>query len=98
MLKKIWKFLFSQNTLYILLMLIQLAFLILSVLFLNQNYAWVYGALLLLNGVMIIYITNSRKNPSYKISWLVVIAVLPIFGGLSYLFLKTRKDTRNFFH
>ncbi|MCI5845218.1 MAG: cardiolipin synthase [Oscillospiraceae bacterium] len=98
MLKKIWKFLFSQNTLYILLMLIQLAFLVLSVLFLNQNYAWVYGALLLLNGVMIIYITNSRKNPSYKISWLVVIAVLPIFGGLSYLFLKTRKDTRNFFH
>lgn len=96
--KKVWKFLFSQNTLYILLMLIQLAFLVLSVLFLNQNYAWVYGALLLLNGLMIIYITNSRKNPSYKISWLVVIAVLPIFGGLTYLFLKTRRDTRNFFH
>ena len=88
--KKIWKFLFSQNMLYILLMLIQLAFLVLSVLFLKQNYAWVYGALLLLNGLMIIYITNSKKNPSYKISWLVVIAIVPIFGGLTYLFLKIR--------
>ena len=95
--KKIWKFLFSQNMLYILLMLIQLAFLVLSVLFLKQNYAWVYGALLLLNGLMIIYITNSKKNPSYKISWLVVIAIVPIFGGLTYLFLKIRRDTRNFF-
>lgn len=83
--------------LYILLMLVQIAFLVLSVLFLNRNYAWVYGALLLLNGLLIVYITNSRKNPTYKNAWLVVIAVLPIFGGLSYLFLKTRKDTRIFF-
>lgn len=37
------------------------------------------------------------KNPTYKNAWLVVIAVLPIFGGLSYLFLKTRRDTRIFF-
>jgi len=95
--KKIWKHLFNQNMLYILLMLVQIAFLVLSVLFLNRNYAWVYGALLLLNGLLIIYITNSRKNPTYKNAWLVVIAVLPIFGGLSYLFLKTRKDTRIFF-
>lgn len=91
------KHLFNQNMLYILLMLVQIAFLVLSVLFLNRNYAWVYGALLLLNGLLIIYITNSRKNPTYKNAWLVVIAVLPIFGGLSYLFLKTRKDTRIFF-
>ena len=96
--KKIWKHLFNQNMLYILLMLVQIAFLVLSVLFLNRNYAWVYGALLLLNGLLIIYITNSRKNPTYKNAWLVVIAVLPIFGGLSYLFLKTRRDTRIFFH
>ena len=95
--KKIWKHLFNQNMLYILLMLVQIAFLVLSVLFLNRNYAWVYGALLLLNGLLIIYITNSRKNPTYKNAWLVVIAVLPIFGGLSYLFLKTRRDTRIFF-
>ena len=96
--KKIWKHLFNQNMLYILLMLVQIAFLVLSVLFLNRNYAWVYGALLLLNGLLIVYITNSRKNPTYKNAWLVVIAVLPIFGGLSYLFLKTRRDTRIFFH
>ena len=63
--KKIWKHLFNQNMLYILLMLVQIAFLVLSVLFLNRNYAWVYGALLLLNGLLIIYITNSRKNPTY---------------------------------
>lgn len=95
--KKIWKILFSQTTLYILLMLVQVAFLVLSILFLSQNYAWVYASLLLLNAVLIVYITNSNKNPSYKISWLVVIAIVPIFGGLSYLFIKTRKDTRNFF-
>ena len=50
--KKIWKHLFNQNMLYILLMLVQIAFLVLSVLFLNRNYAWVYGALLLLNGLL----------------------------------------------
>lgn len=64
--KKIWKHLFNQNMLYILLMLVQIAFLVLSVLFLNRNYAWVYGALLLLNGLLIIYITNSRKIQPIK--------------------------------
>ena len=60
--KKIWKHLFNQNMLYILLMLVQIAFLVLSVLFLNRNYAWVYGALLLLNALCssVIHVSERR--------------------------------------
>lgn len=43
---------------------------------------------------LIIYITNRDMNDAYKISWLVPMAVLPIFGALLYLFLHFLPGTR----
>ena len=78
-------------------MLVQVCFLVWAVLLLREHFAFVYAGLLGLNAVLIVYITNRNENPSYKMAWLIIIAILPIFGGLAYLYLKTRLDSRQFF-
>lgn len=44
----------------------------------------------LLSAVMIIYIINKRTNPEFKLTWIIPIAVLPVFGALFYLFFKVQ--------
>ena len=78
-------------------MLVQVCFLVWAVLLLREHFAFVCAGLLGLNAVLIVYITNRNENPSYKMAWLIIIAILPIFGGLAYLYLKTRLDSRQFF-
>ena len=50
----------------------------------------ILGGSVLFTAVMVIYLLNSRINPTAKITWLVVIMLLPIFGVL--LFWYTQSD------
>lgn len=97
MIVKLIKKVFSRNATFIIIMLLQVAFWVLSVLLLKQHYTWVYGTIVLVNLTIIVYITSSKQNPSYKMVWIILIAVVPVFGGLTYLFLKTRLDSRHFY-
>ena len=36
--------------------------------------------------VIVLYIIGKDDNSAYKIGWIVLIMVLPLFGGLLYLF------------
>ena len=49
-----------------------------------------FGSTLAFNLLMAIFIINSRSDASAKITWLIVIMVLPVFGALLYLY--TRGD------
>ena len=43
MLRKLIRILFNRNTMFILMLLIQAAFLVLTIMFLSQHYVWVYA-------------------------------------------------------
>lgn len=88
-LRKLVRMLLNRNTLFILLLLVQLIALALIVMFLSQHYLPVYMLLLALDVVLVIYITNTSENPSYKIPWLIAMLVIPVFAGLAYLLVKT---------
>ena len=49
-----------------------------------------YGVLVLFTFGMVVYLLNSRMNPTAKITWLIVILLLPVFGVL--LFVYTQSD------
>lgn len=51
------------------------------------------GLALLLNFVAIVYIVNSKAKPAYKITWLVVISLLPYIGIFIYLLFGNKKIT-----
>lgn len=46
----------------------------------------IYTILAILTVAMVIYLINSRLDPTAKITWLVVITVLPVFGTLLYVY------------
>ena len=88
-LRKLLRTFFNRNVLFIMMLLVQLIVLVLTVLFLSQHYLPIYLMLLGLDMILVVYITNTSENPSYKLPWLVAMLVLPVFAGLAYLLVKT---------
>lgn len=74
-----------------------LALLALQVLVLFGIFHWfedflphIYGGVVIFDVFMVLYLLNTRMNPTAKLTWLVVVMLLPIFGSL--LFLYTQKN------
>ena len=95
-LRKLIKFLFSRNSLIILLLLVQIVFLVTTVFLLSEHFLFVYLFLMLLDTVLIVYITNTSENPSYKLPWITALLVFPLFSGLAYVLIKTDLGHRIF--
>lgn len=88
MLRKLIRILFNRNTTVILMLLFQIAFLVLTILFLSQNYLSVYLGLIVLNIILVIYISNTSESPEYKLPWIIAMLIFPLFAGLGYLLVK----------
>ena len=56
---------------------------------------WVIMIVLLyvISFLVVVYIVNSHAKPAYKITWLVVVAVLPLLGSFFYLLFGNKKIT-----
>lgn len=75
----------------ILLMLIVQVFILFSIFqWLRGFIPHIFGGSVIITTAMVIWILNSRVNPTAKITWLIVIMLLPVFGVL--LFLYTQSD------
>ncbi len=73
-----------------------LLLLVMQVLILFSIFQWfeeflphILGATMLFTVIMVIYLLNSRINPTAKITWLIVIMLLPVFGVLLFLYTQT---------
>ena len=86
--KGIFQFVFSRVTLLVVLLLLQIAIFGISLTNLREYEAYIDAAFLLLEVVSVIYIINSKSNPAFKITWILLIFVLPFFGTAFYLFMK----------
>lgn len=51
---------------------------------LGQTVTFLAEVQVLVSGIIIIFIINSRSEPSYKLSWSLVVAVFPLMGALLY--------------
>lgn len=61
--------------------------------------AWVYSYVAvaiaaLISLVTLLFIINRDANPEYKVSWIIVILILPFFGTLLYLIFYRRRITK----
>jgi len=78
-----------------LLILFQIFWFSFSVFELSEFSAFFGIGLNILSLVIILYILCKDENPSYKIVWIILIMVLPILGGLLYLFAGNRKPAKH---
>lgn len=91
---KLFSKIFNRVTLTVLVILIQIVWLC------SRFWGWaqhqeLFSALLtLLSALMALYIVRKDDNPSYKISWLVLIGLVPILGGLMYLLFGNKRPSK----
>lgn len=81
---------FSRFGLLLLLLIVQVLILFSAFLWFKEFLPHIYGGTALFSFIMVVYLLNSRTNSMAKVTWLIVIMLLPVFGVL--LFLYTQSD------
>ncbi len=86
--KSIFKLIFSRTGIIVLMLASNIALLCLFIFWFNDLFPHLYGASALFTVGMVLHLINSRMDPTSKITWLVVIMLLPVFGSLLYFFTR----------
>ena len=92
--KKIINFLGSRMFVTGLLILVQVAWLAIWFLRLTQYAHWISIVFTVISVLISLYIVNKNENPAYKIAWILLIAIVPAFGGLMYLAIGNKRPGR----
>lgn len=92
--KTLLQILFGRTGVVVLMLLAQIAFIVSIVFVFNKYIIWIYGVSILLSAVLVVYIFNRNDNPAFKMTWIIPILVIPIFGALMYLFVRLDLGTR----
>ncbi len=84
---------FSRLGIISLLFLLQAAVLILTAVRLEEYMHFYLGSTAVITAVVVLYLLNSNMDPSAKITWLVMIMLMPVMNAL--LFVYTRSELGN---
>ena len=96
---RILKLLFSKIFISALALLIQIAFVVLILLFYEVYFAYfqIFSAALSL--LIVFGIIGKKESPEFKAPWLVIILVLPFFGTVIYcMFANSKMSTKQYRH
>ena len=81
MIRKLLSLLHNKILIFAVLMLIRL-FVSFGIVFkLSEYFVAIYFILIALSFCMSIYIINKNDNPTYKLTWVLLIMAVPVFGG-----------------
>lgn len=81
-----FKLVFSRTLVIVLSLILQLSVLLVSFLWLGRYSSLVYAGMSLLGALLLIYLINKEDLPEFKLSWAIIICVLPIVGTILFLF------------
>lgn len=89
--KNFHRFLQSRMFFLFIIFLIQfiIYFLLFYFVFIKNEYFHLLSSLL--SSIMIIFIVNKYDHPSYKVFWIILILLLPLAGGITYLLFGGKK-------
>lgn len=74
--------------------LLELALVLLVVLRLNRHAEWIAIGTRVLAALLVLYIYNQNRTSSIKMTWIIFIMALPVFGTALYLFIGLNGSTR----
>lgn len=93
LLKSGWKgvlsIIFSRMAIVVLLLALQVFILFGVFYWFGDFLPHIFGGVILFSVIMVLYLMNSRLDASAKLTWLLVIMIMPVFGSLLYLFTKS---------
>lgn len=88
------RFLFSRVTILLLLIFLQIAVIVLGTMRFSDYMRYFNAFVDLARVVTLIYILNEKSNPAFKLSWVLFIVIMPVFGLLFYLYMKLQPQTK----
>ena len=88
--KGIAHILFSRMGLFLFLMVLQAVFLCSIFFWFEGLWFHAYSGMVVFSLLMVLYLLNSRINPTAKITWLIIMMLMPVFGALLYWY--TQRD------
>lgn len=89
--KKLLKIVTSRAFPMVIIFLIQLVLIVEMFIILKENFIWFYVVSFVLSVILMVVLINKDTNPDYKITWIIPILTLPLFGSFLYLFFAKNK-------
>lgn len=80
---------FSRMGIVALLLLLQISIFVVMYQLFKEYIPHFYGISTAFTFIMVMYLLNSRMNSSSKITWLVIIMIMPVFGSLLLLYIQS---------
>ena len=71
-----------------LMIILQFAFLTVMLLYFQEHFVYFYWLSIILALSIVLYIINSRSKPGYKVAWITLLLLVPIFGTFLYILLS----------
>ena len=92
--KVLFRIVFGRTAFVVLFLLLQIGFLFSCFRWLSNYLVYIYGCMLALTALVVIYILNEKSNPSFKLAWVIPVLVIPVFGTFLYLFVQFQIGTK----
>ena len=83
-----WNAIFGRGAIVALMLLVQLAFLVVVFFRFQQYSIYLSGTVSVLTSLFLVYLLNAWQESTIKLSWCIIIALVPVFGVLLYLFIS----------
>ena len=94
--KRFLNILFSRRVITAVLILLQAIELLVAIFVFSHYFTYFYVFSIVLSIVMILYLINKETSPSLKIPWLIMMTLVPIFGGFLYLLFGQNHVSKKF--
>jgi cardiolipin synthase len=92
--KKLSRVVFRRRVFVIATLLIQIAFIVFLAAGADIYFQYASWALNILSIIVCIHVLNKRTKGGYKITWIFLIMLFPIFGGILYIFFYAQSNPR----
>ena len=87
--KNLLELIFSRTTLIVLLLIVNFLILFSFLLGFFEGLPAYLGSMVLFTAIVLLYVLNTQANPSVKLSWCILIGILPIFGTALYFYVQS---------
>ncbi len=79
---------FGRTIVVFLCLLLQFFLLFFILIQVLQDLPVLFGSIVTFTAAMLLYVLNADDNPSIKLNWCIIIAILPVFGALIYFLVR----------
>ncbi|MCR5753829.1 MAG: PLDc N-terminal domain-containing protein, partial [Acetatifactor sp.] len=92
--KNIKTVIYGRTAVVLLAVFVQFLLLFLSLVWLRDYSGLFFTAFTIISAVVVLHLFNVKGAPDVKLTWMLPIAVFPVFGGIFYLFIQLQLGTQ----